>query len=118
MSRPVSDFGPGRYGGAGCLLWGIRLFILPHLMVCLVLLSFVPASVLWALYGRDYDAPVTAVEQTMGRRGGSPTYWGQYTLRVGGHTLRDKVDVGEAMYRQALASLGHAAPGEQVAPPI
>jgi hypothetical protein len=118
MSRPVFDFRRSPSVGVGCLFWGIRLFMVPHLMMCLVLLSFVPASVLWALCGRDYDAPITAVEQTKSRRNGSPTYWGQYVLSVDGHTLWAKVDVGEAVYRRALISLGRQGPYvEPVVPP-
>jgi hypothetical protein len=118
MSRPVSDFGPRPHVVVGCLFWGIRLFMVPHLIMWLVLLSFVPASLLWALCGRDYNAPITAVERTTSRRNGSPTYWGQYVLDVDGHTLRAKVDVGEAVYRRAQISLGQRGPhAEPVVPP-
>lgn len=110
MSRPVVNFGPRADGGVGCLLWPIRLFMLPHMLLCLFLIAKVPASILWALCGRDYDAPVTAVERTTSKRTGEPTYWGRYTLRVGGHTLQEKVDVGETIYRRALDSLARGTP--------
>jgi hypothetical protein len=80
------------------------------MIMCLVLIGQVPASMFWALYGRDYDAPVTAVERSKNRRTGEPTYWGQYTLRVGSQTLQGKVDVGETVYRQALGSLQRGTP--------
>jgi hypothetical protein len=105
----------------GCGLWLVRLFILPHMLVGLVFLFYMPASLLWALYGREYDAPVTAVHLRIRRKTEQPVYWAQYSLQVNGHLFQSDVNVTEPFYRfaeAALASSQRTAPTTAPAPTL
>ena len=85
------------HGGLGCAVWGVRLFVLPHMCAGVFLLGRLVASVLLATFGTDVEATVTNAHTAPASKGGT-IYYLDYQYRRDGREFFDTETVGATAY--------------------
>ena len=84
-------------GGAGCAIWFVRLFILPHMAIGVMLILQCVGSVLIAAFGVDANAIVTKAYTSTGSKGGT-SYRIAYRYTSGGREHTGSETVNAATY--------------------
>jgi hypothetical protein len=91
------------HGGEGCLLWGVRLFILPHTCIGLFLMGQFVLSLLIAAFGTDRAATVTGTRAEPASKGGT-IYYIDYRYVAGGREYTNSETVGAVTYARVSGS--------------
>jgi len=89
-------------GGAGCGLWLVRVFILPHVCVGVGVAGLTVLTALVAALGTDLAATVTGAHTSRGHKGGI-SYQIDYRYRIG---ARDYTHSG-GVSAETYAAVGH-----------
>ena len=115
-ASPTSNH--GSYRGrqrtpSGCALWFVRLFVLPHTIAGLYLLSSAFLTVLWAIGGSDVTGQVTQAWWSQGKK--STSYHVEYVYKYGLSEHRKKDTVSKSFYDQLPGSMKGAGPLPQSA---
>ena len=87
-------------GGVGCIMWGLRLFILPHMYAGGMIIGQFALAVLVAAFGTDVDATVTKARPSETSKGGT-IYYLEYRYSADGQTFNDTESVGAGTYAAA-----------------
>lgn len=111
MNTPLKFPPPPRTvrGGPGCAIWGVRVFILPHMAVGVVMIGLLLMTLAVALFGTDVPATLTNIHTSHSRKGGTIYHVG-YTYRFAGRDYTNSGTVGAQTYSQLKRASAEDAP--------
>jgi hypothetical protein len=93
---------------AGCAIWGLRLFILPHMYIGASLLGQVVLTTLWFFAGHDVPGQITRAWMRQGRK--APIYYVEYQYPEGAETKRVETNIGKNAYSALPAGVRSPTP--------
>jgi Protein of unknown function (DUF3592) len=90
-------------GGPGCMIWFVRVFILPHMVGGVVMAVVFVLTVIVALWGTDSTGSVLALSTSHGRKGGT-TYNVQYRYCIDWRCFTNSASVGSQLFQSLSGS--------------
>src|SRR5437879_89481 len=91
------------HGGVGCIIWFLRVFILPHMCVGVFMTAQLAFTVLTAAFGRDVEATVTNSYTSRGGKGRT-IYHLEYVYHADGRDYANSDTVGATTYASVIQS--------------